>query len=113
MDLTFLNKIEANIHFKKYVDFLLSIKIRKPYYLSKENKLELRDLRGVKLKKIFNNIDLTTFDGLRDNAKKNKLWDTFYHITYGVKDDKITPEVFKQETQFMARKFDFNIYQSR
>ena len=64
MDLTFSTLIEDNVNFKKYVDFLENIKIRKPYYL-KDRNLVLRDLSGDEKKKLFNHIDLELFVGKR------------------------------------------------
>ena len=46
IDLTFSSSIDDNVNFKQYVDFLESIKIRKPYY-EKDKNLVLRDLGGV------------------------------------------------------------------
>ena len=98
MDLTFSLLIEDNVYFKQYVDFLESIKIRKPYYL-KDTNLVLRDLSGVEKKKLFNKIGLTSFGDLPKKKEKNELWDNFYHILYKVKDDRITPEELKQQTE--------------
>jgi len=51
MENTFSDNIELNVNFKKLADFLLSIKIRKPYYI-KDKTLTLRDLNGPELLKV-------------------------------------------------------------
>jgi len=104
MDLTFSTLIEDNVNFKKYVDFLENIKIRKPYYL-KDRNLVLRDLSGDEKKKLFNHIDLELFVGLPKNTVKKHIWDSFYDTVFKVKDDKITSEQLKHDTQNWLSKF--------
>jgi hypothetical protein len=85
METTFSENIDLNVHFlilvlkilismsrnptKGLVEFLLSIKIRKPYYL-KEKSLTIRDLSGVEFIKVFEKIDISTFN-LEMGDKKN------------------------------------------
>ncbi len=81
-----------------------NIKIRKPYYL-KDRNLVLRDLSGDEKKKLFNHIDLELFVGLPKNTVKKHIWDSFYDTVFKVKDDKITSEQLKHDTQYWLSKF--------
>ncbi len=69
METTFSENIDLNVHFKGLVEFLLSIKIRKPYYL-KDKSLTIRDLSGVEFIKVFEKIVISTFN-LEMGDKKN------------------------------------------
>jgi len=70
MENAFSSNIELNFYFKKYVCFLVHIKIRKPYYIGKDNNLHMRDLNCIEKIKLFNKIDFTIFDGLQHQSEK-------------------------------------------
>ncbi len=97
MENTFSNNIELNIYFKKYVCFLERIKIRKPYYIGKDNNLHLRDLNGDEKIKLFNQIDFTIFDGLQHQSEKQIIWDKFYILIVDIKDGRLTPDEIRNK----------------
>ena len=68
METTFSECIEQNVNFKRLANFLLSIKIRKPYYL-KDKTLTIRDLSGVEYIKVFKAIDISIFNLNRGDKK--------------------------------------------
>ena len=99
MDCTFSTNLEHhNLNFKKFVDFLESIGIRKPFRKEK-NDFILRDLNGVEKIKLLNNIDLCAlFPDLNKVSEKNDLWKNFRDITSDAKND-IRMQDLKQRTK--------------
>jgi len=102
METTFSECIEQNVNFKRLANFLLSIKIRKPYYL-KDKTLTIRDLSGVEYIKVFEAIDISIFN-LDRGDKKELTWTNFYDLIYKMKDDKITSTELKKSTDLKANK---------
>ncbi len=92
----FRNVLSKMFNFKRLANFLLSIKIRKPYYL-KDKTLTIRDLSGVEYIKVFEAIDISIFN-LDRGDKKEFTWTNFYDLIYKMKDDKITSTELKKQT---------------
>lgn len=98
METTFSESIELNVNFKKLVDFLFSINIRKPYYL-KDKTLTIRDLSGREFIKVFEKIDISIFN-LDKVGKKKTTWAHFYELIFKIKDDDLTSTELKTRANF-------------
>jgi len=72
-------------------------KIRKPYYIGKDNNLHLRDLNGDEKIKLFNKIDFTIFDGLQHQSEKQTIWDKFYLLIFDIKDGRLKPDEIRNQ----------------
>jgi len=82
METTYSESLELNLNFKKLVDFLLSIKIRRPFYL-KDKTLTIRDLSGLEYKRVYEKIDISIFN-LEMGHKIKSTWTNFYSLIYQI-----------------------------
>jgi len=96
METTYSESIELNVNFKKLVDFLLSIKIRRPFYL-KDKTLTIRDLSGLEYKRVYEKIDISIFN-LELGNKIASTWTNFYDLIYKIKDDRLTSSEIKNDS---------------
>ncbi len=94
MDCTYSTLLEdKNPNFKKFIGFLKSIGIKKPFRLEK-NCFVLRDLNGVDKLKLFNKLDLCSlFPDMNNVGEKNDLLKKFAEIISDVKSDIRVPEL--------------------
>jgi len=107
LDETFDEHLESNEHFGNYVSYLESINIKKPFYVNKSSsQLVLRDLNGREKKRLFESIDLPSlFPELENSSTKNELWKNFFDIMYRMRDDRMSIDSIKHETQLWLQNY--------
>jgi hypothetical protein len=107
LDKSFSENLENLPNKKKYFDFLLRLKIKKPYYIDEKTKKVIsRSLNGTEKKKLFMNIDLTNlFPELKNKENKSKLWKIFYQTYLDINKNEISYENLKKITNDWLQMF--------
>ena len=112
---SFETSFSSNENKEKYISFLKDIcQIRKPAYKdANTNSLNLRDLRGNEMRKVYSNMEKlkTLFPKLPNVEKIVSIWESFYNIITDIQNRRIGHKEIKNQTMDWLKLF-LEVYNS-